>query len=399
MHLLDTYALRTGSKVSKPFIVKKFFPLPIEKYITIQNSSGMPAKCYDYFQEVILYLNNKLLKEGIKIVQVGSKDDKPLSGVINICGQTNINQTAFILNNSYLHISNDSFSVHMASAFNVPCIALYGITYPSIAGPYWNKENSICITPENFKASFNPNENPKSINSINIETVIEAIDKFLFKDDNKINLKTKFIGNRYLNPILETFSNQIIPPNVLPNQMANIRLDYSKDLTQNDYVGIANNLNIRECSILTDKKFDLNLIIGLKERITQLIYNITNSIDLEFVKYIYDNNINCALVFEKNSNNEDILNKRKFEIIEYPMLVHEIEKTDNKIIEELKNEENLFYSTKKLLFANNKMYPSKHAFDKNIPLENNLKLLDIPLNKEDLNNLGLELDEFFVYTK
>lgn len=398
MHLLDTYALRTGSKISKPFIVKKFFPLPVEKYITIQNSSGMPAKCYDYFQEIILYLNDKLLKNNIKIVQIGSKDDKPLTGVINICGQTNINQTAFILNNSHFHISNDSFSVHMASAFNVPCIALYGITYPAIAGPYWNKENSICIVPENFKASFNPNENPKSINSIKIETIINAINKLLFKENDEINFKTKFIGNRYLNPILETFPDQIIPPHILPNQMANIRLDYTENLTQNDYIGIANNLNIRECSILTDKKFDLNLIIGLKERITQLIYNITNSIDLEFVKFIINNNINCAFVFEKN-NNIDILNKRKFDLIEYPVLIHEIDNINDSVIKDLLNENNLYYSTKKLLFANNKMYGSKHAFNKNIPLENNLKLLDIPLNKKDINNLGLELDEFFVYTK
>ena len=398
MHLLDTYALRMASKIGKPFIVKKFFPLPIDKYITIQNSSGMPAKCYDYFQEVIYLLHDKLEKFGYKIVQIGSKDDKPLIGTINICGQTNINQTAFILNNSKFHIGNDSFSIHMASAFGVPLVSLYGITYPSIAGPYWNKDKSITLIPENFKASFNPNENPKSINSIKIETIINSINELLFNDNITTKFETKFIGNRYLNPILETFPDQIIPPNVLPNQMANIRIDYKKELSQDDYVGIANNLNIRQCAIITDKKFDINSLLGLKEKITQVIYNITNSIDLEFIKNMFNNNINCIFVFEKD-NNEDLLNKRKFDLIDYPVLVQEVSKTDQSIIENLVKEKNLLYSSKKLLFANNKMYASKHAFNKNISIENNINLLSIPLNSEDLKDLNLELEEFYIYSK
>jgi hypothetical protein len=399
MHLLDTYALRTGSKIKKPFIIKKFFPLPVEKYITIQNSSGMPAKCYDYFQEVILYLINKLNKNGYQIVQIGSKEDKVLNGVINLCGQTNINQTAFILNNSSLHLGNDSFAIHMASAFNIPCVGLYGITYPNIAGPYWNKKNSTCLTPENFKASFNPSETPKKINSIKPEIVIESINNLLFQKNEKINLKTKFIGSRYLNPVLEVFPDQVVPPNLFPNQMVNIRLDYKQDLTRNDYNGIFNNLNIRPSAIVTDKKFNINPFLNFKDHITQVIYNITNSIDIEFINNLFNYNINCVFVFENNDKNIDILNKRKLDLIEYPALIQELDPINKNILKDLSKETNLFYSSKKILFVNNKMYTSKHAFNKNIPLENNLKLLDIPLSKEDLNDLGLELDEFFVYTK
>jgi hypothetical protein len=399
MHLLDTYALRTGSKVSKPFIIKKFFPLPIEKYITIQNSSGMPSKCYDYFQEVILYLTERLEKNGYRIVQIGSKDDKALQGVINICGQTNINQTAFVLNNSKLHIGNDSFAIHMASAFNIPCLGLYSITYPNIAGPYWNKDNSICLTPKNLKASFNPNENPKTINTIKIEDVINSINKLLFNDNNIISLNSKYIGNRYLNPILETFPDQVLPPNLVSNQMAHIRIDYiDRDLNQNDYIGIINNLNIRECAILTDKKFDLNIISNFKHRITQLIYNITKSIDKDFIKEIFKHNINCLFVFE-NDNNEGLLNERKFDLIEYPVLIHEINKTDKKIIDYLTGSKELFFSSKKVLYCNQKLYSSKYTFDKNIVLENNNKLLDIPLDPKDIQNLGQEIEEFYIYSK
>jgi hypothetical protein len=399
MHLLDTYALRTGSKIKKPFIIKKFFPLPVDKYITIQNSSGMPAKCYDYFQEVILYLSKKLEENGYRIIQIGSKDDKPLNGVINICGQTNINQTAFILNNSKLHIGNDSFSIHMASAFNIPSVALYSITYPSIAGPYWNKENSICLTPENLKASFNPNESPKKINSIKIETVINAIYKLLLKEPNT-NFKTKFIGSRYTNQTLETFVDQIIPPDFLPNQMANIRIDYKLEpLVQNDYISILNNLNIRPCAIITNQSFNINNILNLKDRVTQLIYNITDTIDIDFVKNIYNHNFNCIFIFETDKNNKDLLKQRKFQLIDFPVLIQEIEKTDFSIIENLSKESNLLYSSKKILFCNQKLYSTKHAFNKNITLDNKLKLLDIPLTTQDLQSLGQELEDLFIYSK
>jgi hypothetical protein len=400
MHLLDTYALRTGSKIGKPFIIKKFFPLPVEKYITIQNSSGMPAKCYDYFQEVISFFKNKLDKFNYRIVQIGSKDDKILNGVINLCGQTNINQTAFILSNSKFHISNDSFSIHMASAFEIPSVGLYSITYPSIAGPYWNKNNSITLTPENHKASFNPNENPKTINSIKIETVINAINNLLFKEENaETSFQTKFIGNRYGNNVLETFSDQILPPNIFPNQMVNIRVDYKKDnLSENDYISILNNLNIRPCSIITDKKIDVKPFLQFKERLTQLIYNITESIDIEFINDLINFNINTILVFEKNDN-EEILNNRKFTLIEHPFLIQEIKNVDKSIIQNLQKEKNLFYTTKKILYANQNIYSSRHAFNKNILLKNNFELFDIPLKPEDIELLGQELDEFFIYTK
>ena len=188
MHLLDRYALATASKITKPFIVKNFFPVDAEKYITVQNSSGMPGKCYDYFQDVVNFLYDKLTENGYKIVQIGGANDSALSKVINLQGKTNINQTAYIINNSSLHLGNDSFAIHMASAFNVPTVGLYSITSPEIAGPYWDNKK-INLYPNNWRPTFNPNESPKRINEIKIEDIISACDKLLF-DNNTIKLKT-----------------------------------------------------------------------------------------------------------------------------------------------------------------------------------------------------------------
>jgi ADP-heptose:LPS heptosyltransferase len=107
-------------------------------------------------------------------------------------GQTNINQTAFILENSKLHIGNDSFAIHMCSAFDVPLIGLYSVSSPEIAGPFWKNKNQICLTPKNWKPSFNPNESPKRVNEIKIESIIESIQTTF-----KYKFKSKYSNNFY----------------------------------------------------------------------------------------------------------------------------------------------------------------------------------------------------------
>ena len=52
--LIEAYSRSTGLEIKKPFLGETFYPLSFDKYITIQNGSGMPnAKNYDYWQEII----------------------------------------------------------------------------------------------------------------------------------------------------------------------------------------------------------------------------------------------------------------------------------------------------------------------------------------------------------
>ncbi len=364
MHLLETYALSTASKIKQPFILKKYFPLPFEKYITIQNSSGMPGKCYDYFQEVVDFIKPILDGHNYHIVQIGSKNDIPLKNVFNLQGQTDINQTAFILNNAKLHLGNDSFAVHMASAFGIPLIALYSVSSPEIAGPYWKNSNQICLTPENWKPSFNPNESPKRINDISIENIINNIQKILFNKQT-INLKTLHTGERYPQILIECYPNQFIPKESLDNGFLNIRFDYKDDLQVDDYNATLGNLSIRKCSIITDKPFDLNPFYNFKNNIEGIFYNITKSIDINFINYLTIGGFKYFLIFHKNDFNNDVLDKRKYETIDFiqPIQTYEDTKLDLKI------EKNTFYKSSKIIIANNKQYISRAAQLEDKPIE------------------------------
>ena len=389
MHLVETYSLSTGSKIKKPFIHKKFFPLPFEKYITIQNSSGMQGKCYDYFQEVINFVHEDLEKAGYKIIQIGNKDDKPLTNVFNLQGQTNINQTAFILENSKLHIGNDSFAIHMCSAFDVPLIGLYSVSSPEIAGPFWKNKNQICLTPKNWKPSFNPNESPKKINEIKIESIIESI-KLLLNINFSQNIETLFIGQRYGQILLESIPSIILQNNIFPEIALNIRFDYIEQIQENDYICTLNNLNIRKCTIITDKALEIEKLAQLKDKIINLFYDITfNNIDFDFINKVKLLGIKIDFIFNKSKNkDESILNNKKLELVEHQEIIHIVEDTQ-KPTEKIK--ESAFYKSKKIIFGNNSAYLSKAAYLENKPI--NLDKLDMVQKISDINNIDLLIEE------
>ena len=389
MHLVETYSLSTGSKIKKPFIHKKFFPLPFDKYITIQNSSGMQGKCYDYFQEVINFVYEDLEKFGYKIIQIGNKNDKPLTNVFNLQGQTNINQTAFILENSKLHIGNDSFAIHMCSAFDVPLIGLYSVSSPEIAGPFWKNKNQICLTPKNWNPSFNPNESPKRVNEIKIESIIESV-KTLLNVNLGQNIHTIFIGQRYGNILLEAIPSIILPNTVFPEVPLNIRFDYVDEIEEKDYISTLNNLNIRKCAIITDKPLEIEKLFQLKDKIINLFYDITfKDLDLNFVNKVKSLGMKVDFIFNKSKNkNESVLNNKKLELIDYQEIINIVENTD-KPTEEIK--ESKFYKSKKILFANNNTYLSKAAYLENKPV--NLDRLDVTQNIKDIQNIDLLIEE------
>lgn len=376
MHLLETYALSTGSKIGKPFIVKKFFPVKFDKYITVQNSSGMPSKCYDYFQEAVNFLLPTLNKYGIGIVQIGGKEDAPIQGAENLQGGTNINQTAYIIDNALLHLGNDSFAVHMASAFGVKNVGLYSITLPQIAGPYFNKQDSICLYPDNEKPSFNPNETPKRINKIKPEEVSNSCLKLLFPDNDFASPETVYIGNRFKETIIETIPDNIIHPEFFKNSILNIRCDYVDNIDLNL---LYNNIAARKCCVVTDKPFDLSPAPQVKQNLTIVIYDITKNINIEFIKALDNLGIKYVCAFNNKKGTQEELLNRKTLLIDY-CGIEEFSLIPDNFDKELLNQTGLKYKSNRILLSNGKVFSSRAALVSGV-------------NSEDPSNLSVDLDK------
>ena len=54
MHVLESYALQNNLKIDKAAVYEKYFPLAIDKFITIDTSNlGTSALAYDHWQLVV----------------------------------------------------------------------------------------------------------------------------------------------------------------------------------------------------------------------------------------------------------------------------------------------------------------------------------------------------------
>ena len=88
MHVLESYALQNNLKIDKAEVYERFFPLAVDKYITIDTSSlKTPAMSYSHWQIVIDLIKDKLKELNISIIQLGEKECKPLSDCDLATGQ------------------------------------------------------------------------------------------------------------------------------------------------------------------------------------------------------------------------------------------------------------------------------------------------------------------------
>lgn len=345
MRLLDTYATNTGSKIDKPFIYTKYFPLPLKPYITIQNQTPYDSRNFSYWQEVINLIQPFLSKADIYIVQVGTKDEKQLGGVINLLGQTNINQLAYVIENSKLHFGADSLCVHLASSFDIPIVSLYSISNPNVAGPHFgNKDKHILLKGYervgNKKPSYSQVENPKSIDMIRPEEIAEGVLKLLDIEFPKMP-ETVFIGQDFNLKSFEIIPDQVLDLSSIQVENPIIRLDYC--FNEEALVSI---LSQRKSIIFTNKPIKKDIIEKHKQNISQLIYIIEENNSVNFVKLLKSNSISYTLL---SFLPEESLNKFKIDYMDYNLIVNRKHKTKEET--KVSNVDNLYYNSSRTLYS------------------------------------------------
>lgn len=354
MRLLDTYATNTGSKIDKPFIYSKFFPLPIGKYITFQAQTPYDSRNYSYWQEVINLLHPFLNKNDIHILQVGTKDEKALNGVVNLLGQTNINQLSYVIENSILHFGADSLCVHLSSHFNKPIVSLYSISNPSVAGPHFGDKNKHILLKGyerigNRKPSYSQVESPKSIDTIKPEEICTAILNLLNIEYSNLP-ETIHFGQDFNVKSFEIIPDKMIDANSIPIENPIVRMDYHFNEQ-----ALQNILEVKKTIIFTNKPIKKDIIQKYKKNILQVIYIIEENNDINFVKTLKNNSINYTLLsFLEESN----LNKYKIDYMDYNLIVNRKHKTkeDTKITDI----NNLFYKSSRVLHSSEGQFISRY---------------------------------------
>jgi hypothetical protein len=354
MRLLDTYATNTGSKIDKPFIYTKYFPLPLEKYITIQSQTPYESRNYSYWQEVINLIHPYLSKLNIHIIQVGIKDEKPLNGTINLLGQTTLNQLAYIIESAKLHLGGDSLCVHLASTFDLPIVSLYSISNPNVAGPHFGNKNKHILLKGyerigNKKPSYSQVESPKSIDTIKPEEIAESVLKLLDIEYTKMP-ETVFLGTDFNVKSFEIVPDGLLDLNSIPIENPIIRLDYC--FNQESFESI---ISQRKSMIFTNKPIKKEIIQKYKQNINQLIYIIEEDNDVNFIKLLKSNSINYALL---SFLPKEILNKFKIDYMDYNLIISKEHKTKEHT--KITQVDNLYYSSSRTLYSSKGKSISKY---------------------------------------
>lgn len=365
MHILDTYAYKAGNLgISQPFLNPHFFPLPFERYITIQNGSGANAKNYSYWSDVCMFLLPILKQQDIKIVQLGSYKEPKIKNSYDLRGKTNLRQAQGILQNSLLHLGNDSSLGHFSSALDIPTLILISTSYPENCQPYFGNKYKVII-PKEGKPTFSADEglNPR-INTISIESVLEGIESLTSWSLPKI--QSIYRGDKYREEFFEAIPNSSSIP--LPEQtIVNVRMDYKFDEQ-----GLSAILSNRNAAIITDRPINLDLLNHFKDKLGGIIYTCTGT-EEEF-KFINKVKALCPILLQTRALETEHLKLLYMEIGE----IYQIPKIN--IDKTLVSGDNVFYRTNKIIFEGAKMFATKEDWQ----LGRELRSLFVPFNYKNI---------------
>lgn len=392
MHLVEQYALASGSKIDKPYIRETYYPIPSSRYITFSPFSK-PSKNYDYWKEVLAMLIPTLSKIGVSVVQIGGKKEKHFEGCINLCGKTSLSQVAYLIKRSLLHLGTDTFSAHLASGLNKKIVSLYSNSPTQNCGPYkWKHRTATDTLLEPYLEgechSFSIEENPKSINTIEPEKIALSVLESL-NIETKIKHKTVFIGPKWNMDFLE-----IVPSAVTqfskpaPKDRHVIRMDYFF----NEEVMCAQ-LEMNPGLIITSKPIKIDLLKERNKLIEQVIYLLkTPEYNVDFIRELDRANIKNSIY--TNLEGED-LKKLKFDFLDLNKHISILEK---KSFDKIRNHEkldkkNLKFRSKKFVIQEDKIFPGHAAYIKGVSIED---FSSPPIPILDCPEFWQEMDFFWI---
>ncbi len=131
------------------------------KYAVLHPFASAPEKRWpsEKFCEVARYLR---LWNITPVFLAGEFDDaSPFASHQVVCGT--LKEAKAVISKAAVFIGNDSGPAHVAAAFGVPSVVLFGTSNPAIWGP-WRTESEVVVAPE-------------GLNRVNVSRVIAALER------------------------------------------------------------------------------------------------------------------------------------------------------------------------------------------------------------------------------
>ncbi len=144
-------------------------------------------------------LCDRLIEEfGYDVIMVGGKSDKDYIGriissmksrAIDVSGQTNLRELAYLMTIALLVICLDSGPMHIAAAVGTKTIALFGPTSTERTGPYGKNHDVIRKDLQCSPCFSKTCDDTRCMNDIGVEEVLAAVENIEHQ-----RLKGRFIG-------------------------------------------------------------------------------------------------------------------------------------------------------------------------------------------------------------
>jgi len=386
MNLAEKMALDCGVKISKPHVDRLFMPIRNNKFIIFDTRAKHAIGSYDYFADVFDLIKGYLKANNIDSFQITTEKGQRLpcdKSYITI----NKKQEAYLISKAQLVISNENYSLYLASVFNTRSIGLYSVYNAKNTQPIWNKDSQIILESDrdgNLPSYGEFNESPKTINFISPYIVAKNIlDSLNIKNDLH-NFELVNLGASYAQKIIEVVpdftSNEIF----LKDKSINLRLDYIESLN----VAVFNYwLSNKKVNIITDKDINVNLIAPYRSNIIMLTVIMSDNVSEKFLKQCKSIGLKVKIF----CNIKDKLENYRFKFLNW-----DIEK-DFDETRKLSNFENAseksYFISSKVLISKGKQFSCKANFLRNKSLDKNPEHV---IFSEDFEE---ELDFFKIYNE
>jgi ADP-heptose:LPS heptosyltransferase len=111
-------------------------------YITIHNQPGPWTRTKDWPQYDWQQLVNRLIADGLEVVQIGGPGDPPLCGANRLLGLP-LRESASMINSAACHVSCVSGTMHMAAALRTPSVIIFGGREDPVVTGYMHQRNLV----------------------------------------------------------------------------------------------------------------------------------------------------------------------------------------------------------------------------------------------------------------
>jgi len=284
MNLTEKMALDCGVRLSEPYLDRYFMPIKNYNYIIIDTRCKNPNGEYDYFNDVLDLIKPHLKQHNIDIFQLATDKNPKLQ--CDKCFITiNKKQENYLISKARILISNENYSLHIASVFKTKSIGLYSLFNPKNTRPIWNQSSQIILESNrdgNLPSYGSLKESPKTINFISPYIIAKNIlDNLEIKNDlNRFELVN--LGKSFHQKIVEIVPDFISSDNFMKDRSVNLRLDYIQNLN----ISVFNYwMTNRKVNIITDKDININMLAAFKNNILLMTIMLSPSISEKFLKH------------------------------------------------------------------------------------------------------------------